>query len=116
MKTSKRVMRRIILSTLYDHLRDQYAVPYSRDIIVDGELSYHEIDALLAFKSDPRLEELRNALDRLEEGTYGICIGCKSSISQALLNRDPAQRLCSSCEQRLVSHVAHQYFHNPVTT
>lgn len=112
MNKSKRVMRRAILSKLFDSLEEQGTVFHPRESFLNGDLSIHEIDALLAFKSNAQLEELRHALDRLESGTYGICISCKSSISQDVLDADPAQRVCSSCEQRLL-HPVHRpdYFH-----
>ena len=111
MTKSKRVMRKLILARLYDRLREQYAVIHPREVLLNEEVSFHELDALLAFKSDPRLEELRLALDRLEDGTYGICIGCKSLINQAILDKDPAQRVCETCEHKFVHVVSHQPVH-----
>lgn len=107
MKKSKRMIRRQILSRMYDFLQDQYAIFYPRETFLSGELSIHDLDALLAFKSDSQLEELRNALDRLEDGSYGICISCKAHISQKMLDRDPVQRICSECEQK--------FFHVPAS-
>jgi RNA polymerase-binding transcription factor DksA len=106
---SKRVLRRAILVRLYDHLLDAYGLDWPRDSFVSGQLSIHEIDALLAFKSDPRIEELRSALDRLEQGSFGMCIACKREIHPDLLDADPALRLCDQCEHlyshmRVVSH------------
>ena len=105
MKKSKRLIRRQILSRMYDFLQDQYAIFYSRETFLSGDLPIHDIDALLAFKSDSHLEELRSALDRLEDGSYGICIGCKGQVSQEMLDRDPVQRICGECEQK--------FFHTP---
>jgi RNA polymerase-binding transcription factor DksA len=101
---SKRVMRRAILVRLYDHLQDAYELEFSRESFVNGQLPLREIDALLSFKSDPRIEELRGALDRLEQGTFGTCIACKHDIDSELLEVDPAMRLCEQCE-RLYSHM-----------
>ncbi|MBI5473077.1 MAG: hypothetical protein HY961_12105 [Ignavibacteriae bacterium] len=112
MAKSKRVVRRLILSKLYDLLADQYSIMYPREPFVGGDLSVHELDALLAFRSDPRLEELRQALDRLENGTYGICLSCKSAISHDELDTDPAQRLCSTCEQKLMHVPMPSYYHS----
>ncbi len=100
MKKSKRSMRYLILSRLYEHLDETYGIEWPRDSFVSGRLTLHDLDALLAFKSDPKIEELRNALDRLESGTYGVCIGCKGRISQELLDADPAHRFCLDCEQQ----------------
>jgi hypothetical protein len=104
MKKSKRSMRYLILSRLFDHLDEAYGLDWGRDSFVSGRQSLRDVDALLAFKSDPKIEELRSALDRLENGTYGVCIGCKSRISQELLDADPAHRFCLDCEQQF-SHV-----------
>ncbi len=104
MKKSKRIMRRSILSCLYSHLADAYGLELSEDLFVQGKTSIRDIDALLAFKSDPRLDELRGALDRLECGTFGQCLACKEPIDQDLLDADPTHRFCSRCE-RLYSHV-----------
>lgn len=109
MVKSKRVMRRQILARLCDHLHEQYAAIYPREMFERGEITLHEVDALLAFKSDPYLEELRQALERLESGAYGTCLSCKGPISQEMLDRDPTQRLCSMCEEKFV-HAPHQSF------
>ncbi len=104
MKKSKRIFRRAILASLYDHLQDAYGVDWSREAFVDDRLSLNELDALLAFKSDTRIDELRGALDRLQSGTFGLCLACKGRVDQELLDADPAQRLCVLCE-RLYSHL-----------
>jgi len=95
-------MRRAILSRLFDTLQEHYTIDYTKDWFVN--LSLHEIDAILAFKSETVLDELRNALDRLEEGRFGICISCKTEISQQTLDTDPTQRVCSGCESALAHH------------
>ena len=104
MKKSRRLIRRQILSRMYDFLQDQYAIFYSRETFLNGELTIHDLDALLAFKSDSQLEELRNALDRIEDGSYGICISCKAPINQHILDRDPVQRICIECERKIFHH------------
>jgi RNA polymerase-binding transcription factor DksA len=105
MKKSKRAMRRAILSRLFENLQEHYALDYPREWFVDGQLSLHEIDAILAFKGEASLDELRQALDRLEEGTFGICISCKGEISQHDLDLDPVQRICMECEKQLTHHM-----------
>ncbi|MEO8169070.1 MAG: hypothetical protein ABI623_12535 [bacterium] len=116
MKKSKRVIRQKVLSLLYDVLQDQYGIFYSRETFLSGELSLHDIDALLAFKSDSHLEELRNALDRLEDGSYGICISCKAHIRQDVLDRDPVQRICDRCEQKFFHAPSSVHYAAHVTT
>jgi hypothetical protein len=102
---SRRATRRVVLSSLFEHLEQRFGVDWSRETFVDGSLSLPQIDALLAYKSDPRIEELRGALGRLERGTYGTCCCCKARISESLLERDPARRFCAECEQRYLHHI-----------
>jgi RNA polymerase-binding transcription factor DksA len=109
MARSKRSKRYAILNKLYDHLQEQYSISWSRETFVDGQFSIHQIDAILAFKSDPHLDELRSALDRLESGTYGICLSCKAPISEELLDADPSQRFCAKCEETFSHALAPSY-------
>ena len=90
-------MRRAVLSKLFEHLRENYGLDWSEEIFDVNRLSSHQLDAALAFKSDFMLDELRSALDRLNEGTYGVCIRCKRAIDEEVLGADPTQRLCPSC-------------------
>ncbi len=102
-------MRRAVLDKLFDHLEESYGIDWTRESFVDDQLSLHQIDAILAFKSDPTLDELRGALDRIEAGTFGECISCKQVISQDVLDSDPTRRVCSGCEVE-ISHVVTQHF------
>ena len=100
---SKRAMRRIILSRLFDDLQERYSIDFTKEWFTT--LSLYEVDAVLSFKSESSLDELRQALDRLEEGTFGICISCKTEIGQEILDANPAQRFCTDCEMMLARHV-----------
>jgi RNA polymerase-binding transcription factor DksA len=104
MKKSKRVIRHQILSRLYRRLREDYEFEWTEDAFTRGHLSLRQIDGLLAFKSDVQLEELRGALERLENDTFGTCLSCKGEISQELLDADPTQRMCAHCEEQF-SHI-----------
>ena len=95
---SIQAMRRVVLSSLFEHLKLNYDFERPADAFVTGQISDREVDILLAYKSDPKLGELRDALARLEKGTYGICIGCKQELSRADLEHDPARRICPQCE------------------
>jgi RNA polymerase-binding transcription factor DksA len=102
-------MRRLILTRLYDYLEQHYSVTRKREEFVTGAVGSHEIAALLAFKSDPSLNELKRALDRLDEGSFGRCISCKGMIARELLHEDPTRRLCDRCEQVISHPIAHLY-------
>ncbi len=46
------------------------------------------------------LYELEDALKRIEEGSFGICEECKSSLTKARLTALPYARLCLDCQQK----------------
>jgi RNA polymerase-binding transcription factor DksA len=95
-----RTMRREVLSRLFDHLRENYGLDWVPDTMVEGLPPVHQLDAALAFRSDPVLDGLRSALSRLDNGTYGACINCKSEIGEDTLKVDPTRRVCPSCEKK----------------
>ena len=99
MEASKLAMRRVILSNLFEHLKLNYDFERPADSFLSGQISDRDIDIVLSYKSDHRLGELREALARLESGTYGYCIGCKKPLSRADLKEDPAKRVCVACEE-----------------
>ena len=101
MKRSTRAMRLVILSSMFKHLKAIYHLEWPRRAFGSGKIADHELAALLAFKSDPRLNELHAALVRLENKEFGSCIRCGEEIAQRLLDEYPARRLCSECEENL---------------
>ncbi|HSN91236.1 MAG TPA: TraR/DksA C4-type zinc finger protein [Anaeromyxobacteraceae bacterium] len=54
-------------------------------------LRLHDRDRRLASK-------IRAALERLEEGTFGVCESCARPISQARLRARPVTTLCIDCK------------------
>lgn len=46
------------------------------------------------------LNELDEALNRIEDGTFGICDDCKSQITKIRLKAVPSARLCIKCQQK----------------
>ncbi len=46
------------------------------------------------------LYELDDALKRIEDGTFGICEDCKSSIAKIRLKALPNARLCLKCQEK----------------
>ncbi len=101
MQRSERAMRLVIISHLFEHLRKAYQLEWPRKAFRNGRISDGELDALLAFKTDPKLDSLREALIRLRDRTFGLCLSCRREIMQRLLDLDPSRRLCTGCERRL---------------
>ncbi len=48
-------------------------------------------------KSKARLIRLENALNRIDAGTYGICVKCKKNIPSGRLEAVPEALICINC-------------------
>ena len=64
------------------------------DFVQDVEL------ALMEMKSET-LHKIDEALQRLEEGTYGTCAECGTEISDTRLRALPFALLCISCQEQV---------------
>lgn len=56
------------------------------------------IDAI-GLSAEHELLEIKNALARIETGTYGRCIACGTRIGMARLHAVPYAQRCSSCAE-----------------
>lgn len=57
-----------------------------------------EISFILTDRDREKLQAIQDALERVQNGTYGICESCEAEISPARLNALPFTRLCVSCQ------------------
>ena len=57
-------------------------------------------DLALRQNMERLLEQVEGALERFEEGTYGLCERCEGEIDPARLKALPYATLCLSCQQR----------------
>jgi len=46
------------------------------------------------------LRAIEEALARIRQGTYGVCVVCKQPISEARLEAVPWTHLCRECKER----------------
>ena len=51
-----------------------------------------------------RLSEVKAALVRIEEGSFGVCQSCGNPIAPERLEAIPTARLCISCKQKAGHH------------
>lgn len=54
----------------------------------------------LASNERKSLNELDEALNRIEDGSFGICDDCKGQITKIRLKAVPSARLCIKCQQK----------------
>jgi DnaK suppressor protein len=56
-------------------------------------------DKILISKAEKKLHDIDEALDRLEQGTYGICTECGNKIQLGRLDVVPTATLCIECQR-----------------
>ena len=75
---------------VYDnHLADTATDTYDR-----------ELDYTLGENSEHVLAEIDAALERIEDGTYGICTNCGKQIAPERLEARPWATLCIDCQRQ----------------
>ncbi len=65
---------------------------------VASEERDREINYLLSDRDRSKLASIDQALDRIEEGIYGICESCEGEITLERLRAMPFTRLCVQCQ------------------
>jgi len=83
-------IREIIFQRIASILTEVYGESIS-------DFSKEALSGHLSFKADPKLNELRLALERMDRNEFGRCIFCKESIAHDLLISQPTAHFCSLC-------------------
>jgi len=55
----------------------------------------------MAARTEKQMEEIDEALKRIEDGTYGYCTNCGQEINPQRLEAIPWAALCVDCQQKL---------------
>ena len=77
-------------------------VGYSNHMSDSGsEVFEQELDVSVAQRIRRSYENVRHALEKFEDGTYGICEACGGIIELARLEARPEARYCLDCQSRL---------------
>ncbi|HTY54639.1 MAG TPA: TraR/DksA family transcriptional regulator [Candidatus Binataceae bacterium] len=58
-----------------------------------------EINFILSDRGRAKIKSIEDALQRLNDGTYGICESCGIEIAEERLEALPFTRLCRDCQQ-----------------
>ena len=68
---------------------------------IDQAAAEFELNLNLLFKArdDGQVAELAEALERLEQGVYGVCLECDGEISEKRLKVKPTATLCIDCQE-----------------
>ncbi len=80
---------------------ERESVGYSNHMADDGTEAFDQaVEVALMRKVEASLEEVEQALTKLEDGTYGICEACGARIDRARLEALPNARYCLDCQSR----------------
>lgn len=74
---------------------------YGNHMADDASEAYEQAkDMALRQNAEQLLTQIRDALTRFEQGTYGLCQQCRQEIDPARLKALPYVSLCLRCQQR----------------
>lgn len=77
------------------------SVGYGNHMADDATEAFEQaVDVALQRKVEATLEEVRRALAKLEDGTYGLCEACGVRIDRARLEALPYAKHCMDCQSR----------------
>jgi RNA polymerase-binding transcription factor len=74
-----------------------------------------EINFILSDRDQLKIKQIDNALQRLEEGSYGVCESCGLEIAEERLQAMPFTRLCRDCQQEHEAKSQRRYEEEPNT-
>ena len=76
----------------------------------EGDLSQHHHDEWIFLNRNTidvkLLREISDALHRLDQDTYGICMECEEPISGKRLDAVPWARYCVTCQELIATRIA----------
>jgi DnaK suppressor protein len=58
-----------------------------------------EINFILSDRERVKIKQIDDALERMEEGSYGVCESCGLEIAEERIAAMPFTRLCRDCQQ-----------------
>jgi RNA polymerase-binding protein DksA len=84
------------ISTIHEHARD----PLEQDSAEQAaQLGNVAVVSALETEAVQRIAEIEAALQRLEAGTYGVCVTCGEPIGEGRLKVRPAATQCRDCAE-----------------
>ena len=57
-----------------------------------------EINFILTDREREKVQAIQDALERIEDGTYGVCEACEGDIAEGRLSALPFTRMCVACQ------------------
>ncbi|MPN02079.1 RNA polymerase-binding transcription factor DksA [bioreactor metagenome] len=70
---------------------------------IGTDVYMHDMENSLINHEKYVLNEINEALDKLSDGSYGICTNCHNKIEKERLDIIPETTLCSSCAKEIIT-------------
>ncbi len=100
-KTRLQEMKRSIMREINDDLKHgrEGAKEDGMDTYdLASEERDREINFILSDREREKLQLIEEAIERIDDGSYGVCESCESDIAPGRLEAMPFTRLCVSCQ------------------
>jgi DnaK suppressor protein len=111
-KTLFRMKEKLLADGLGKTLAEDLARPF--DIGDEGDRAdeerTHDVSILISARDKEKLAAIEETLEKIREGTYGVCEECGDKIGSARLKAVPLAKLCVACQSRLEKERAHQKY------
>ena len=70
---------------------------------IGTDVYMHDMDSSLISHEKYVLNEINEALDKISDGSYGICTNCHKKIEKDRLDVIPETTLCATCAKEIVT-------------
>ena len=104
MKEKLLEQRKTILESLAGQSEDMRSLVKTVESGDEADVAADVIDrtllTALGTQDANRLQQIDNALDRIKQGKYGLCLGCGKEIPEPRLDAIPYAALCINCQSK----------------
>jgi DnaK suppressor protein len=111
-KTLLDMREKLVGEGLGKSLPEELTLPF--DIGDEGDRAdserTHEVSVLLSVRDKEKLLAIDEALNKIQDGTYGECEECGEEIGAGRLNAIPLAKLCISCQSQAEKEQANQKY------
>ena len=99
-ETLSRMRERIFAGTLEKPISESLRIPEDSGDEADQawEECSRDLSLLLTARNKQKLQALEEAIEKVENGTYGICEECAEPIGAGRLKAMPLAKLCVACQ------------------
>lgn len=101
LKTQLEQEMQTILHGLSKHTQSDFISPHGDLVDQSTNFSEHENLLGLAEHDRNRLAEIKEAIEKIDQGTYGICSNCGEEIPQVRLSAIPTAKYCLNCQSKM---------------